>query len=127
MKKIVLRFLLGLSLCFTLASCAWMGWGEITEIDNTPPNRPPAAPEYVAEFVGEGFLNTPLFTVERNWFMVWAATEDDFPLFSIRTSTDESYDVCGGTAVGASYFYGIGTYYIHATVIGPWAVIIDYQ
>jgi hypothetical protein len=104
-----------------------MGWGEIKEVENTPPNRPATEPEYVVEFVGEGFMNTPLFTVERNWVIAWLATEDSSPYLYIYDSTGELYDICGGTPLGESYYYGTGTYYISTLILGPWAIIVDYQ
>ena len=114
-------------MCFLLASCALLDLGRITEIDSTPPNRPPVEPEYVAEFAGKGIMNTALFTVDRNWYMMWLTETDDSPAFYIYDASGELYDICGGTMLGYSYFYGTGTYYIKTLVSGYWAIIVDYQ
>jgi hypothetical protein len=106
-----------------------MGWGEITEVENTPPNRPPTEPEHeiVVTFKGEGIMNTPLFTVEKNWRLLWVSLEDDNPIISIYSPEEEFYSYCSGSTMGISYFYGTGTYYIHTSITGPWAIIVDYQ
>jgi len=107
-----------------------MDLGRVSEIDDTPPYRPePAKPvtEHVAEFVGVGTMNTPLFTVERNWKVSWVSTEYDDPSLFIHYPDELHYESCGGTSVGVSYFYGIGTYYIRMITNGPWVIIVDYQ
>ncbi len=130
MKRKTALLILFVLLSSLLSSCAWMGLGRVSEIEATPPNRPdPAQPvsEHVAEFSGVGTMNTPLFTVERNWLIVWASPQDDTPFLTIYDSEENYYVGCSGTPLGVSYFYGVGTYYIHVSITGAWAIIVDYQ
>jgi len=127
MKKNILLFLLVLSLCVALSSCAWMELGRIAEIDDAPPNRPPSEPELVASFEGYGYSQTVMFTCEKNWVLHWLAVDDTYPLIYIRTSDNEPFDDYGRSFYGTANIYDIGTYYLRLRINGQWFISIYYQ
>jgi hypothetical protein len=128
MKRITLSFALVLSLCFLLASCAWMDLGRISEIDDTPstPQTEPGS-NLVAKFEGTGMMDTAQFTVTRNWKIEWASSGFMVPYFYVYNSDGDNVAIYGGTYIGATYFYGIGTFYISVIAVGPWKIEITYQ
>lgn len=127
MKRITLSFALVLSLSFLLASCAWMDLGRISEIDDTPPNRPPVEPELVASFEGYGYSQTVMFTCNKNWVLYWLAVDDTYPLIYIRTPDNEPFDDYGRAFTGSANIYDTGTYYLKLLITGHWYVTVYYQ
>ena len=128
MKRITLSFALVLSLCFLLASCAWMDLGRISEIDDTPPNRPQPDPNLLVRYEGYGDTNTPLFTCEKNWALHWLTIDDTDPLiFIMRPGQDYSVESFSGSFTGSANIYDTGTYYLKLRIDGHWIISIYYQ
>lgn len=90
----------------------------------------PQADVVVAEFVGEGSLNTRPFTVDGPWEVQWTASET-ISVYVYSVPTPGAEPVLEGVALsdpdggaGASYMPNPGRFYLEVVSFAAWTIAI---
>ena len=114
------------------SSCAFMGWGNVSEVTGEP-WKPPTVPGVVdpenppdtliVEYLGEGIQAFRPFHADGPWEIRWVSSWEAIRLY-IKDLQGDFVEIFGNANAGAGYCPQGGDFYLEVSSAGSWYIQI---